>query len=222
MKRYFLPGLFLLLGVVAAQPQSIQYKPNFTITVNGGYQFGGSVDETYKVDGVDYHGESIGRGESLGIEGSEMLGVTFDYRLGPKLLLEFSFDRQNTNLSFRDTSSTSFVKLSDMHVDTYQAGLIYNWGSGDTQPFVGGTVGLTSMIPTEGLSSVRRFSAAPVFGVKVFTSKHFGLCFQTRLLVTNMPKGQDYFTNSSGAGYNHTLNSYMTQLHFTLGIILGL
>jgi hypothetical protein len=195
--------------------QGVQYKPNFEITVIGGYQFGGSVDETYKLEGVDIHGES------LGLEGSEMLGAAIDYRLGPKLLLEFSFDRQNTNLSFKDTTNTGFVKLADMHVGYYQAGLIYNWGAGSVQPYVGGTLGLTSMAPTEGLDSEVRFSAGPVFGVKTFSSKHFGFRFQTRLMITNMPKGE-YFRNSAGESYNHVLNSYMTQLHFTLGLIVGL
>jgi hypothetical protein len=214
MKRYFLLGLFLL-SVVAARAQQVEYKPNFEITLTGGYQFGGSVDETYKLEGVDFYGES------LGIEGSEMFGVIFDYRLGPKLLLEFSLDRQNTKLNYSDTSNTGFVKLSDMHVSYYHVGLIYSWGKGSVQPFAGGTVGLTGMVPTEGLDSEVRFSAGPLFGIKTFSSKHFAFRFQTRLMVTNMPDGQ-YFPNAAGESYNHVLNSYMVQMHFTIGLVVGL
>lgn len=211
----------LLLMANSLLAQGIQYKPNFEITVIGGYQFGGSVDETYKLEGVDYHDESIGPGESLGIEGSETLGITFDYRLGPKLLLEFSFDRQNSSLKFRDTTNTGFVKLSDLQVSYYQVGLIYSWSGRSVQPYVGGTLGLTGLVPTDGFDSEVRFSAGPVFGIKTFSSKHFGFRLQTRLMVTNMPIGE-YFPNSAGKGYEHVLNSYMVQMHLTLGLIIGL
>lgn len=208
-------GFCLVLVASGLWAQEMEYKPDFEITLNGGYQFGGSVDETYKLEGVDIHGES------LGIEGSEMLGVMFDYRLGPKLLLEFAFDRQNTKLNYSDSTNTGFVKLSDMHVSHYHAGLIYTWGRGSVQPFAGGTLGVTSMVPTEGLDSEVRFSVAPVLGIKTYASKHFAFRFQTRLVVTNMPSGQ-YFANSAGESYNHVLNTYMVQMHFALGLVVGL
>lgn len=205
----------LALAANGLWAQEVEYKPNFEITLIGGYQFGGSVDETYKIHGVDVHGES------LGLEGGEMLGVIFDYRLGPKLLLEISLDRQNSKLNYSDTTNTGFVELSDMRVSYYHAGLIYSWGSGSVQPFAGGTAGFTNMEPSEGLDSELRFSAGPLFGIKTFSSKHFAFRFQTRLMVTNMPSGQ-YFANAAGQSYNHVLNTYMVQLHVALGLVVGL
>jgi len=184
MKRQYFIGFLLLLGATAARSQSTSFKPDFEITLLGGYQFGGAVDETYKVHGVDFHGES------LGLNGSEVVGVAFDYRLGPKLLLEFSLDRQNTKLKYSDETNTGFQDLSDIKVGHYQAGLIYHWGAGSVQTYTGGTLGVTSLEPSAGLSSEVRFAAAPVFGIKTFSSKHFGFRFQTRLMVTNMPSGE--------------------------------
>lgn len=212
MKKHFLLGLFLLLGAAMGQAQEAQYKPDFEVTLVGGYQFGGAIDETVKHEGVDI------LGESLGIKGSEFAGVIFNYRIGPKLLLEFSYDRQLTTLDYHDAAGNDATKLADLHVDVYHAGLMYSWASGSVQPYTGGTIGMTSMIPTENLSSVRRFSFAPVFGVKAFSSKHFALRFQTRLLVTSMPKDKKYFYDA----YEHTLNSYMTQIHFMLGLTVGI
>jgi hypothetical protein len=182
------------------------------VALVGGYQFGGAIDETVKHEGVDIVGES------LGIKGSEFAGAIINYRVGPKLLLEFSLDRQSTTLDYHDANDGSVTKLADLHVDVYQAGLMYSWATGSVQPYVGGTIGMTSMIPNEDLSSVRRFSVAPVIGIKAFSSKHFALRFQTRLLVTPMPKDKKYFYDA----YAHTLNSYMTQIHFMLGVAVGL
>jgi hypothetical protein len=178
----------------------------------GGYQFGGAIDETVKHEGTDIVGES------LGIKGSEFAGAIIDYRLGPELLLELSIDRQSTTLDYHDADGVSVTKLTDLHVDVYQAGLMYSWASGSVQPYVGGTIGMTGMIPSGDLSSVRRFSFAPVLGIKTFSSKHFALRFQTRLLVTSMPKDKKYFYDA----YQHTLNSYMAQIHFMLGVTVGL
>ena len=215
MRKHLFFGTFLLLGAVAGWAQEVQYKPNFEVALIGGYQFGGTMDETIKHEGADI------AGEALGINGSEFAGVIFDYRLGPKLLLEFSFDRQNTTLNYSDASNTGFAKVSDMHVSYYQAGLIYNWGTGSVQPFVGGTLGFASMVPTEGVDSEARFAAGPLFGLKTFSSKHFAFRFQTRLMVTNLRIGE-YFANAAGESYSHTLNTYMTQLHFSLGLVVGL
>src|SRR5262245_17579642 len=212
MKTHFLLALSLLLGVSAGWAQDIQYKPEFEVTLIGGYQFGGSMDETVKHGGEDI------KGESLGIKGSEFAGAIVNYRLGPKLLLELSYDRQFTTLDHHDPNGTTVTKLADLNVDVYHAGLMYNWASGEVQPYAGGTIGITSMTPNQDLSSVRRFSFAPVFGLKVFSSTHFAFRFQTRLLVTSMPKDKKYFYDA----YQHTLNSYMTQIHFMLGVTVGL
>lgn len=202
----------LLLGAASGWAQSVQYRPDFEVTLVGGYQFGGAIDETVKHEGTDIVGES------LGIKGSEFAGVIINYRLGPKLLLELSYDRQFTTLDYHDADGGSVTKLTDLYVDVYQAGLMYSWASGSVQPYVGGTIGMNSMIPSGDLSSVRRFSFAPVLGIKAFSSKHFALRFQTRLLVTSMPKDKKYFYDA----YEHTLNSYMTQIHFLLGATVGL
>ncbi|MGH7493983.1 MAG: hypothetical protein ACREOO_16520 [bacterium] len=212
MKKTLLLALPLLLGVSAGWAQEIQYKPDFEVTLVGGYQFGGSMDETVKHEGVSI------LGESLGIKGSEFAGVIVNYRLGPELLLELSYDRQFTTLDYHDANGVNVTKLADLNVDVYHAGLMYNWASGEVQPYVGGTIGMTSMTPNQDLSSVRRFSVAPVLGLKVFSSQHFAFRFQTRLLVTSMPKDQHYFYD----GYQHTLNSYMIQIHFMLGVTIGL
>lgn len=212
MKTHLLLSLFLLPCAAMSWAQGMQYKPDFEVTLVGGYQFGGAMDETVKVEGVDMLGESIG------LTGSEFAGVIVDYLIGPKLQLELSFDRQFTQLNLHAIDRSSVIKLSNLNLDVYHAGLMYNWSSGSVQPYIGGTLGLTSMIPTEGLSSVRRFSIAPVFGIKTLASKHFALRFQTRLLVTNMPKDRKYFYDA----YQHKLNSYMTQLHFMLGFTVGL
>jgi hypothetical protein len=212
MQKSFLLGLSLLLGFSAGWAQSIQYIPDFEVTLVGGYQFGGSMDESVK-----HEGETT-LGESLGIKGSEFAGAIVNYRLGPQLLLELAIDRQFTVLDYHSANGGDATKLADLEVDVYHAGLMYSWASGEVQPYVGGTIGMTSMIPNEGLSSVRRFSAAPVFGLKVFSSKHFAFRFQTRLLVTSMPKDKKYFYDE----YEHTLNSYMTQIHFMIGATVGL
>jgi hypothetical protein len=212
MKKTLLLALPLLLSVSASWAQDIQYKPDFEVTLVGGYQFGGALDETVKHGGEDI------KGESLGITGSELAGAIVNYRLGPQLLLELSYDRQFTTLNYHNINGVDVTKLADLSVDVFHAGLIYNWSAGEVQPYVGGTIGMTSMTPNQDLSSVRRFSFAPVFGLKVFSSQHFAFRFQTRLLVTSMPKDKKYFYDA----YEHTLNSYMTQIHFMLGVTVGL
>ena len=218
MKAYTVLLTSLVLCATAANAQTQDFMPDFEVSLIGGYQFGGAMDESKKVQHEDVFGES------LGIEGSGKLGAIVDYRLGPALLLELSYDRHDSKFNFHNQDQTVIMKVSDLMQHVYQAGLMYNWGgSGPVQPYIGGTIGLTNLVPKEDFSSELLIAGAPVFGIKTFASKHFALRFQSRLLVTYMPRSDDYFSSPSGQGhYNHTINSYMTQIDFSLGVTIGL
>lgn len=208
--------ILVLLSADPAWAQETEYRSRVELGLVIGYQFGGAVDNTVKHEGEDIPGTS------LGLPGSALIGIIADVRLAPKLMLEVSYDRQDTRLDFHDPASDTVTVVSDLRMHVLQAGLMYVWSAKSTQLFTGGTIGFTDMVPRENLSNERRFSAGLLFGAKGFVSKYFGFRGQTRLLITNMPKNDELFCSPEGICYEHEINSFMTNINLSLGIFIAL
>ena len=192
------------------------YKPKIEITPLAGYQFGGAM-----VEG-NFSTQDDSLVDDLGISGSENLGLILDYTLSNKVQLELSFDRHFTQLNLHDGRTGQIIKLSDMTVDYFQAGALYNWSGSSVQPFIGATIGAVHLNPTENLSDEWRIGAIPMIGVKVFASKYFAIRFQTRITLMHMSRSDEMFCDPAGLCYQHPKNTYMTQIQFGMGLTLGL
>jgi len=186
------------------------------------YQIGGILEETEQAEGV------FSYGDALGVSASPSYGMYFNVRLIPKMLLEVSWDRQLSQLNFHEADSTSIeidnrtiTKLSDLNMDYFLVGLIYDWSDENIQPFIGMSLGMVRMSPSEDLKTESRPAFAPVVGINTFTSSYFAFRAHVRFMVSHMPKG-DMFTNSAGEGFHHEKDTFMIQYQFGLGFVINL
>jgi hypothetical protein len=206
--------LIILAIILLISSQAISQRVEIALMT--GYQMGGILDETTQQEGV------FDPGDALGLTGSGNFGVMLDIRLGRKVFLELSFDRQPTNLNYHQAPEQNIVRAVDINVDYYQAGLIYDWSSSYLRPFFGVSLGMVHMAPKESLESETRFSIAPfMFGVKAYASKYFAFRLHGKILIIDTPE-KVYFKDSAGQGFYHEKSTYMTQLQFGLGIVVAL
>ena len=216
MNKYF---YFSILTFVFASSLIAQ---KFQFGGMAAYQIGGILEETEQAEGVFTYKDA------LGVSASPNFGLYVNYRLIPKMRLEVSWDRQLSQLNFHAEDSTSLeidnrtiTKLSDLNLDYYLVGLIYDWSDDKLQPFFGVSVGMVRMSPSEDLKTESRPSFATVLGVNTFASQYFAFRAQVRFMVAHMPSG-DMFTNSAGEGFHHEKDTFMIQYHFGLGFVINL
>jgi len=190
------------------------YSQRFEFSALGAYQFGGAVDETTQ------EGGEFTYGEALGISGSQSFGIVFGYRLLPKMKLEISLDRQPTQLNHHQvvegTEDREVTKLSDVDVDYYMVGLIYDWSTTKTRPFIGASLGMLQMTPEGEFKTESHPAFAPVIGINTFASSHFAFRLQARFLLSQMPEGSLFYDE-----YSHHKETYMSQYQFGFGATLA-
>jgi len=202
--------LLLLRGADAlAQPSKVE------LTAIVGHQFGAVVDETTKDEGVD------DLGLALGVPGSVMYGLIFDYHVTPKMYLEVSWDQQPSELEFIDRPADTTSIVTDLTVDYFQVGLIYNWSDSDRQPFVGATVGVAHWQPTGDYQGETGLVFTPILGYQGWVNDYFGLRAQLKFMISNMPSGTIFRNNTTGQGFEHTKDTWATQISLSVGITVG-
>lgn len=201
---------FLFLFIFLVMVPLSGFTRQFEFTLMGGYQFGGMVDETTQEEGV------FTPGVALGLNGSANWGLIANYRLARKLLLELSFDRQSTTLNYHVPvdEHTEITPISDISVDYYQAGLLYDWSSTRLKPFAGGTVGVVVLTPKEDrYHSETHLAFATLLGLRYFFTNSVALRLQGRFMLSKIPKGELFFPN-----YTHHKETFMSQIQFGLGL----
>lgn len=217
-----LVGAVLLLMVIG----STLPAQKFQFALVGGYQFGATVDETTQMEGV------FSWNEALGISGSGSYGVVFDMRLLPKMKLELSWDRQPTQLNFHEglintppdqtSDERPVTKLSDLNVDYYLVGLIYDWSPNSLKPFIGASVGMVRMVPEENYQTESRFTFAPIVGLQLYVSSLFAFRAHARFMVGNVPEGELFSSTADESfRYHHHKDTFMIQYQVGGGVVLS-
>ncbi len=204
--RYLVLFVVLWGSVVGAQ--------SWEIAVLGGYQFGGIADETTQQEGI------FTSGEALGIDGSALVGVVANYRLKEKMLLELSFDRQATQLNHHIPAEehTEISRISAVNVDYYQLGLLYDWSPSRWRPFLGATVGIVSMNPSNtGYHSETHLAFTTMLGLRYFLNQTFAIRVQGKLNISRIPRGELFFP-----GYQHHKETFMSQIQLGVGVVVAL
>ena len=186
------------------------------------YQIGGIFEETTQSGGVFTYRDG------LGISSSESYGAYLNIQLIPKMRLEVSWDRQLSQLNFHQADSHSVdidnrvvTKISDLNVDYYLVGLIYDWSLDVYQPFFGVSVGLVRMAPQGDFETETRPGFAPVLGINMFMSPNFAFRAHVRFMVAHIPD-RELFKNRAGEGFHHERETFMIQYQFGLGFVVNL
>jgi len=175
----------LAILIVAAGLWRTGYADTVEFTPFYGYMFSGGLKDA-------------DTGEEFEIDDSDYYGGMLDFRLSEMTQLEFFFSRQETELESDEGLFTGHT-LFDLDVDYYHIGGTYLILDGPWQPFVVGTLGVTSLNPSaSGTDSLTRFSIGFGGGVRYVPTKHLGLYLAGRGFLTFI-EGDTLWHSESGA-----------------------
>ena len=161
----------LAILIVAAGLWRTGYADTVEFTPFYGYMFSGGLKD-------------VDTGEEFEIDDSDYYGGMLDFRLSEMTQLEFFFSRQETELESDEGLFTGHT-LFDLDVDYYHIGGTYLILDGPWQPFVVGTLGVTSLNPSASdTDSLTRFSIGLGGGMRYLPTKHLGLYLAGRGFLT--------------------------------------
>jgi hypothetical protein len=179
-------GVFLLLvsGTAKAEDQ-------LELGAYGGYLFGGSAEA-----------ESDTLTSKATIEGSPSFGATIDKSVRRGAFAEFSYTRQATELSLRQSDGASY--RYDLVSQYFQLGGLLEFRTSSLdwfRPTFGGTLGATVFTANDTLASYEewRFSFAFEGGAKIRLASFLGLRFRARGFATFLTDDSALFC-VTGAG----------------------
>lgn len=172
-RRVWLVGLLVLLAAGTGQAQ------DRSLTVMGGYQFGGEFED-----------EATGDEVELDETPNFTVLLNLPYELDTEF--EYVFSRQATSL--QASGQFSGDELFDLDVYYLHVGGIALVNPDRVEPYVSGSLGLTHMRPSDsGLDSETRFSLSLGGGVRVPLGERLALRFDLRGFVTMLNGGGSLF-----------------------------
>jgi opacity protein-like surface antigen len=172
-KLLLLGGVSALLLLIPPVPAAAQggYGSHLEITPMIGLRTGGEL-ETSVSDLFDTDVE---------IDDSETYGVAIDIAITRDFQVELLANRQESAFRAHGGLFDDDRRLADVTVENYQAGVLWQWGGGQVNPFVVATLGVAKLDPeVAGAKSENRFAGTLGGGVKVFFSRNFGLRLEGR------------------------------------------
>lgn len=207
--------LVLTAGLLLVATEALAQAKKIELSGMIGYQWGAIVDETTKDEGVD----SLGL--ALGALGSATYGLILDYHITRTMYLELSWDQQPSKLEFIDRPADTDSILTDLTINYYQVGLVYNWSDSQRQPFIGMTFGLAHWVTSGNWEDETGFVFTPIFGYQGWMSGNVGFRAQVKFMISNMPAGEIFKNTVDGQGFDHTKNTWATQMVLGVAFTIG-
>ena len=163
-------ALFLCLLLLPAA--ALAQTRRFELTPMAGYRF----DGTFEADS-----DFLNRNLDIRIDEGPTFGFLFDVPLTENWQLEFLANRQNSSFIVDEGLFTPERDLGDVTIDYFHAGFLYQWGPGQVNAFVAGTLGLSRIDPDfPEVEAENRFSGSLAGGVKIFFAPNVGLRVEGR------------------------------------------
>lgn len=203
MRRALLALFFLAPAAAFAQLN------RFEITPFAGYRADATVDSS----------SDLGFNRDVKFEGSSFFGVAFDIPIAPSWQVELLASRQKTSLHIDAGLLSPSQTLGDINLDYYQAGILYQWGRGQVNPYIVATGGVARLDPDfPGLDAKDYFAGSLGGGVKVFVSPNVGFRFDARGTWTNL---RTHYDDRSHHDDRYDSKGDLVQGEGSVGLILA-
>lgn len=184
MRRAFLLFLFLLPAAAFAQPGYLD-PGRFEITPFAGYRLEGDFDASSR-DSI------FSRDLNVEVEEGAVFGLILDIPLNASWQIELLANRQESSFIIDEGLFDPETELGDVTLTYLHAGLLFQWGHGQVNPFITGSIGLARIDPElDELDADDRFSASFGGGVKIFLADNVGLRLEARGYWTDLGTGFD-------------------------------
>lgn len=179
MRRAFFLFLFLLPAAAFAQPPGYIDTGRFELTPFVGYRLEGDFEASDFAD-VDVE-----------VDEGAVFGLVFDIPLDQNWQIELLANRQETAFVSDEGLFDPAAELGDVTLTYFHAGILFQWGGGQVNPFVTGSIGLAHIQPEfDDLDADDRFSTSFGGGVKLFLADNVGLRLEGRWYWTDL--GTDF------------------------------
>ena len=185
-------------------------RDRFEITPTAGYRTGGELSasdsELFDVD--------------VEVDESDVLGLKVDIPVGvPGLQLELLAMHQESAFTSDLGLFGENIELLDVDITYYHAGLLWQWGAGQVNPFVTVSAGLARIDPDLPLVDAEdRFSGSLAGGVKIFFARNVGLRLEGRGWWTVI---DEEFGDDSRCCRDYRYNDDLYQVEATAGLIVA-
>jgi opacity protein-like surface antigen len=210
MKRTIL-ALLLLMPLLPAAAAAQAYR--FEITPTVGYRFNGTVSA------YDDFGNRLNDNRDLRLDESGTYGITLDVPLAYRLQLELLANHQSSRFSLDRGLFSGEQRLGDVDLDFYQIGLLYQWGRGQVNPYLAGSLGVARLQP-KFAESDSRFAGSLAAGAKIFFNRNVGLRLEVRGYYTSLDTSYQN-VDDRGFHYRTRVNQGLYQGEGSAGIILA-
>lgn len=201
----FIIRWFVFIFLFATYNVSAQ---NIEITPFAGYMFAGKLNT---IDG------------ELNIKNGSNYGLIADSRVEADLMIEFMYNRLDTELEIIEEPFDSIMLLTNMRVEYFQAGAHYETEQGKFRPFAAFTIGATLFNPDdESYNDEWRFSFTAGGGIKYYFADHFGIRLQWRFMIPVYFSGGALFCSNQGCGAAISGGALLLQYDLTAGLIISL
>ena len=195
----------LLLCPLAVSAQQVEITPFV------GYMFGGDFRSSWDDDD---------RYRNLNVKEAANYGLMVDFAITRSAMIELIWVRQSTELEIPPIAAPSATEFTtDLDVDYFHAGFMWQWTPSNIRPYVVGTLGGTSFSP-DGSGSTTKFSTSIGGGVKLFMGNHFGFRFDGRIYSTYVDSDTVVYCNPYYCA-NFNDSTYFVQWDAKAGVIVA-
>jgi opacity protein-like surface antigen len=187
---------------------SYAYSQRIEITPFAGYMFAGKLNTA---DG------------ELNFKSGGNYGLIVDFRVEEDLMIELMYNRLDTELEIKEQPFDSIKILTDLSIEYYQAGALYETEKGKFRPFAAFTIGATLFNPAdETLTDEWRFSFTAGAGIKYYFVDHIGIRLQWRFMIPVYFSGGAIFCSNQGCGAVLSGGAVLLEYDLTAGLIISL